>query len=112
VKVCTGCGRELPLAEFVRDRRREDGYGSLCRTCKSERVAAGKRGERSPRFDPEPWHEGCRRCGEYERNGYPGRKCRHPGAVEGALELLGGNRVRFIPEGHELFPSPPPWTGR
>jgi hypothetical protein len=65
-----------------------------------------------PRFDPRPWHHGCPECGEYERNSYPGPKCRHRGAVQGAVRLDGGNRSTFIPEGHELFPDPPPWVKR
>lgn len=98
MKVCTGCGREFPLAEFVRDARRSDGHAAVCRSCQSERVLAGKRGERNRRIDPRPWHAGCRLCGEYERNSYPGRKCNHPGAVQGVLELHGGSRCTFIPE--------------
>ena len=106
-KVCTGCGRVLALAEFVRDRRTSDGHQAVCRTCMSERVLAGKRNGRLDRWDPRPWHRGCSECGEYERNNYPGRKCRHRGAVQGATRLDGpGNRVTFVPEGHELFPSP------
>ena len=111
-KVCTGCGRILPLPEFVRDARRSDGHMSICRDCYAERVVTGKRGRRLPRVDPQPWHRGCAKCGEYDRNGYPGRKCRHPGAVQGALRLDGGNRCTLIPEGHELFPDPPPWAKR
>jgi hypothetical protein len=105
MKGCSSCGRELPLAEFVRDARRSDGYGAICRTCKAERIAAGRRGERNRRFHPKVWHAGCTRCGEYDRNSYPGAKCRHPGAVQGALELNGGNRCTFIPEGHPEHPD-------
>ncbi len=32
-KVCTACGRVLPLAEFYKDSRRRDGRYSECRTC-------------------------------------------------------------------------------
>lgn len=110
-KVCTGCGRVLALAEFVRDARTSDGRQTVCRSCMSERVLAGKRNGRVDRWDHRPWHRGCSTCGEYERNNYPGRKCRHRGAVQGATRLDGpGNRVTFIPEGHELFPDPPPWS--
>lgn len=52
VKVCTGCGRELPLPDFVRDRRASDGHTSVCRSCQSARVLAGKRKARQVRFDP------------------------------------------------------------
>ena len=103
MKACTGCGEELPLAEFVRDARRSDGHGSVCRSCMSARVVAGKRGERNRRLDPRPWHQGCRRCGEYERNSYPGKACKHPGAVQGVLELHGGNNCTFISEGSADF---------
>jgi hypothetical protein len=40
-KVCSGCGRELAPAEFVRDRRKPDGYGSACRECVSEPAGHG-----------------------------------------------------------------------
>jgi hypothetical protein len=105
VKVCAGCGRELPLTEFVRDARRSDGHGAVCRECMSDRVASGKKvGGR--RFDPRPWHRGCRRCGEYERNWYPGRACHHPGSEQGALMLLSARRASFLPESHPEFPAP------
>jgi hypothetical protein len=109
MKVCTACGRELPLAEFVRDARRSDGHGAVCRECMAERVLAGKQNGRGRRFDPRPWHRGCRRCGENERNSYPGTVCGHEGAVQGAVGLHGGRRCAFIPEGHPQFPNPPPW---
>jgi hypothetical protein len=108
-KICTGCGRILPLPQFIRDARRSDGYASICRDCASERAQAGKRGERKERWDPRPWHQGCSECNEHPRNDYPGRKCRHPGAVQGALRREGGSRATFIPEGHVQFPSPAPW---
>ena len=112
MKVCTGCGKELPLAEFVRDARRVEGHGAHCRACQSERVLAGKRGDRKPRFDPRVFHIGCRLCHEHPRNAYPGRKCRHRGAEQGALRLGRGEHWTFVPEGHPEFPTPPPWARR
>lgn len=35
-KVCTKCGRELPLTEFHADKRRKHGVGSECRDCKRQ----------------------------------------------------------------------------
>jgi hypothetical protein len=111
LKVCRDCGQELPLSDFVRDARRQDGHTTLCRRCKSKRVTAGIERKILESFDPRPWHRGCPRCGEYDRHSYPGPKCQHPGAVQGALLRYGrGNLSCFIPEGHERFPVPAPWA--
>ena len=98
MKVCTGCGNELALTEFVRDARRTDGHRSICRSCMSACVSAGKRSERQRRFDPRPWHQGCRQCCEWVRNFYPGEKCRHAGAVQGVVELVGTQGGTFYPD--------------
>ena len=39
-KVCTGCGRSLPLDQFYRDRRKRDGQYSECKSCVKARRAA------------------------------------------------------------------------
>lgn len=108
LKTCTKCSEELAASEFVRDRRRPDGLGSWCRGCMAAKVSAGKRGELEPRYDSEPWHRGCARCGEAVRNQYRGPKCRHPGAVQGVLELDRGDLCWFIPEGHPRYPGGQP----
>ena len=35
-KVCTKCGRELPLSEFTKDKRRADGLQYRCKSCMKE----------------------------------------------------------------------------
>jgi hypothetical protein len=35
-KVCTKCGRELPLNEFYNDKMRPDGKKSACRECTAQ----------------------------------------------------------------------------
>ncbi len=36
-KVCTKCGRELPLSEFDKDKTRVDGLQYWCKSCRKER---------------------------------------------------------------------------
>jgi hypothetical protein len=36
-KVCTKCGRELPLSEFTKHKSRSDGLQAWCKSCRSER---------------------------------------------------------------------------
>ena len=33
-KVCTGCGRTLPLSQFARHSKSADGYMSMCNDCR------------------------------------------------------------------------------
>jgi hypothetical protein len=35
-KRCTGCKKELPLADFYKDKSKEDGLATRCRKCKIE----------------------------------------------------------------------------
>lgn len=89
LEVCTICREELPLEEFVRDSRRPDGYASMCRSCKSERIAAGRRGEKQEVvLEPGWWHKGCADCHEHPGNWYPGPACKHRGAVQGRAEKV------------------------
>ena len=45
VKLCTACGKPLPLSAFAADRRASDGRQSMCRTCQVTR----RRTQRKPR---------------------------------------------------------------
>jgi hypothetical protein len=107
-KPCSGCGEEKPLYEFVIDRRRADGYASVCRSCFSERILATKRGDGGLRFEPEMWHLGCKLCNPNAgpATWYQGPKCKHPDAIEGRALMLGGDRMRIYPEGHPEFVRP------
>ena len=35
-KICTKCGRELPLSEFNKDKSRKDGLQCWCKSCKKQ----------------------------------------------------------------------------
>lgn len=35
-KVCSRCGKELPIEEFPKNFRAKDGHLSMCRSCKGE----------------------------------------------------------------------------
>ena len=35
-KVCSKCGRELPLSEFYKDKSRKDGVRYMCKSCRKE----------------------------------------------------------------------------
>lgn len=37
-KVCSICGKELPLSEFYSHKNSKDGYNSMCKTCHKERA--------------------------------------------------------------------------
>lgn len=36
-KVCTQCGQELPLEDFVKNSKSKDGYGSHCKKCHNKK---------------------------------------------------------------------------
>ena len=36
-KVCSVCGQELPLEDFVKNSRCKDGYGAHCKKCHSKK---------------------------------------------------------------------------
>lgn len=36
IKVCSKCGRELPLSEFNKNNKNKDGYQYMCRSCMNE----------------------------------------------------------------------------
>lgn len=42
-KVCTKCGRELPLSEFNKSKKSNDGLQSYCKECQSEYNRANNR---------------------------------------------------------------------
>lgn len=44
MKVCTGCGRTLPLEQFRRQAASRDGRRARCKRCESEAEAAARRG--------------------------------------------------------------------
>jgi hypothetical protein len=35
-KICSKCGRELPLSEFTKNKSRKDGLQAWCKSCRSE----------------------------------------------------------------------------
>lgn len=37
-KVCSICGKELPLSEFYPHKNSKDGYNAMCKFCHKERV--------------------------------------------------------------------------
>lgn len=38
MKICSKCGRELPLENFVKDRWSKDGFKSICKECRREKM--------------------------------------------------------------------------
>lgn len=40
-KVCTKCGKELPITQFSLNPKSHDGRLSICKTCHSQSIAAG-----------------------------------------------------------------------
>jgi hypothetical protein len=36
-KICSMCGQELPLENFVKNRKCKDGYGSHCKECHNKK---------------------------------------------------------------------------
>ena len=70
-KRCTGCRRELPFAEFARDKNRRDGLQVQCRECVAEYSAAHYRRRQESKgksvrekADVPAGHKLCRTCGE------------------------------------------------
>ena len=41
-KVCSICGKELPLVNFYPNKNSKDGYASMCKHCHKERVQTQK----------------------------------------------------------------------
>lgn len=39
-KVCSICGKELPLSHFYPHKNSKDGYASMCKCCRKERTRA------------------------------------------------------------------------
>lgn len=39
-KVCSICGKELPLSQFYPHKNSKDGYVSMCKCCRKERTRA------------------------------------------------------------------------
>ncbi|MFD6249438.1 endonuclease VII domain-containing protein [Streptomyces roseolus] len=76
VKHCRGCGRDVPLTGFARDRNRGDGLQVRCRECVSAygaeryrtRQAAKGKVVRST-ADVPVGHKLCRQCGEIKPHG-------------------------------------------
>lgn len=68
-KVCSRCGRELPIANFGRHSRTKDGYQPCCRECQSKMNKGHKKRKPFERNEapakpeePEPIPEGMKRC--------------------------------------------------
>lgn len=39
-KVCSQCGRELPIEDFYEHKNAKDGYSTMCKKCHKERAKA------------------------------------------------------------------------
>lgn len=46
-KVCTRCGREMPLESFPKSIRSKDGYMSVCKECNSKARSEGRWGKKT-----------------------------------------------------------------
>lgn len=51
-KVCSRCGKELPIEEFPKNFRAKDGHLSMCRSCKGEIMKNAAQKSASVKFDP------------------------------------------------------------
>lgn len=40
-KVCSRCGKELPVSEFSKNAKSHDGRLSVCKKCRAEAISAG-----------------------------------------------------------------------
>ena len=68
-KVCSHCGRELPVSNFGRHSRTKDGYQPCCKECQSEMNKGHKKRQPFENNEapakpelPEPIPEGMKRC--------------------------------------------------
>ena len=39
-KVCSRCGKELPITEFYEHKRSKDGFASMCKACHKQSIEA------------------------------------------------------------------------
>ena len=70
MKVCSHCGRELPITEFGRHSRTKDGYQPCCRECQSEMNKGHKKRQpfehneapAKPEEPETPIPEGMKKC--------------------------------------------------
>lgn len=42
-KICTRCGKDLPMTEFYRSQKSPDGYQHYCKACKTQYYLEAKR---------------------------------------------------------------------
>lgn len=49
-KICTKCGKELPLSEFHKNKRNKDGYEYQCKECRNKQMAADNKEKYSNRI--------------------------------------------------------------
>ena len=116
VKRCPGCGKDEPVSQFTRDKRRWDGLSFYCRNCRlqRERTSLAKRRGRPPMLrravdiDVPADHKWCPDCDRVKpleefprnRNTPNGRAvyCKpcHNARGRAALEKVGGARTYHL----------------
>lgn len=76
-KICTKCGIEKPLTEFVKNKTKKNGYASECKECKHKRYLDYYKNNKSKFYANKKRHKekikdyinsakscGCKLCGE------------------------------------------------